>query len=110
MEITHSWASNAKQCLYTKMLFRLHVWKFESSLRWSIYVRSIYEDGRIDVKLVASKTKVAPLKKQSIPRLQLLGATILVRLAKTVENALPQKLETVFWVDSMTVLCWNLKP
>ena len=84
----------------------------EKAYAASIYVRSIYEDGRIDVKLVASKTKVAPLKKQSIPRLQLLGATILVRLAKTVQNALPQKLETVFWVDSMTVLCWirNLKP
>ena len=52
------------------------------------------------------------MKKQSIPRLELLGATILVRLAKTVQNASPQKLETVFWVDSMTVLCWirNLKP
>ena len=86
----------------------------EKAYAASIYVRSIYEDGRIDVKLVASKTKVAPLKKQSIPRLEieLLGATILVRLAKTVQNALPQKLETVFWVDSMTVLCWirNLKP
>ena len=31
MEITHSWASNAQQCLYTKMLFRLHVWQFASS-------------------------------------------------------------------------------
>ena len=58
----------------------------EKAYAASIYVRSIYEDGRIDVKLVASKTKVAPLKKQSIPRLEieLLGATILVRLAKTV--------------------------
>ena len=65
-----------------------------------------------DVKLFESKTKVATLKKQSIPRLELLGATILVRLAKTVQNALPQKLETVFLVDSMTVLCWimNFKP
>jgi len=50
-------------------------------------------------------TKVEPLKKQSIPRLELLDATILVRLAKTVENALPQKLETVFLVDSVTILC-----
>ena len=58
-----------------------------------------------DVKLVESMTKVEPLKKQSIPRLELLDATILVRLAKTVENALPQKLETVFLVDSVTILC-----
>ncbi|XP_067023076.1 uncharacterized protein [Acropora muricata] len=84
----------------------------EKAYAASIYVCSIYEDGRIDVKLVASKTKVAPLKKQSIPRLELLGATILVRLAKTTQNALPQKLKTLFWVDSITVLCWikNLKP
>ena len=77
-----------------------------------IYLRSIYEDGCIDVNLVASKTKVATLEKQSIPRLELLGATILVRLVKAVQNALPQKLEPVFSVDSMTVLCWlrNVKP
>ena len=62
--------------------------------------------------MIASKTKVAPLKTQSILRLELVGATILVRVAKTVENALPQKLKTVFWVDSMTALCWikNNKP
>ena len=77
-----------------------------------VYLRSIYEDGRIDVNLVASKTKVAPLKKQSIPRHELLGATILVRLAKALQKALPHKLEPVYWVDSMTVLYWikNVKP
>lgn len=64
------------------------------------------EDGRVDVNLIASKTKVAPLKKQSIPRLELLGATILVRLTKTVQSALPRSLEAVYWVDSMTVLHW----
>ena len=31
MKITHSWASNTQQCLYTKMLFRLHVWQFKIS-------------------------------------------------------------------------------
>ena len=59
----------------------------EKAYAASIYVRSIYEDGRIDAKLTALKTKVVPLKKKSIPRLELLGATILVRLAKTVQNA-----------------------
>ena len=62
------------------------------------------------MKLVALKMKISPLKKQSIARLGLLGATIFVRLPKTVQNELPQKLETVFWVDSMTVLRWNFKP
>ena len=65
-----------------------------------IYLGSIYKDGRVDVTLVASDTKVALSKKQC--RLDSLGARI---LATAVDNALPQKLEPMFWVDSMTVLC-----
>ena len=103
MEITHFWASNTQQCLYTTMLFRLHVWQFEISwtsvFLWhfrkayaaSTFVRSIYKDGRINVKLVALKMKISLLKKQSIARLGLLGATIFVRLAKTEQNELPRK-------------------
>jgi hypothetical protein len=34
-----------------------------------VYMRSVYEDGHIDVRLISSKTKVAPIKQQSIPRL-----------------------------------------
>ena len=51
-----------------------------------VYIRSVYEDGHIDVRLISSKTKVAPIKQQSIPRLELLGATILVRLVNTVKH------------------------
>ena len=42
-----------------------------------LYLRTLYSDGSVSVRLVASKTKVAPLKKQTIPRLELLGALIL---------------------------------
>jgi hypothetical protein len=54
----------------------------------AVYIRSSYSDGHIDVNLVTAKTRVAPLQKQSIPRLELLGANILVRLAANVNNAL----------------------
>ena len=48
-----------------------------------VYLRSVYEDGTVVSRLVASKTRVSPVKKQSIPRLELLGSLILARLVDT---------------------------
>ena len=47
----------------------------------------MYEAGDVDVRLIASKTKAVPLNKQSIPRLELMGAYILSKLVDTVSNA-----------------------
>ena len=79
----------------------------ERAFAAAVYLRVIYEDGDVSAKLVASKTKVAPIKKQTIPRLELLGATILARLINTITQSLPQVIESTFqWVDSMATLCW----
>ena len=40
----------------------------EQAIAAVAYLRTVYEAGDLDVRLIASKTKVAPLKKQSIPR------------------------------------------
>ena len=40
----------------------------EQAIAAVVYLRTVYEAGDVDVRLIASKTKVAPLKKQSIPR------------------------------------------
>ena len=45
-----------------------------------VYLRSEHANGDIEVNLVASKSRVAPMKRQSIPLLELLGAC-LVRVA-----------------------------
>ena len=62
------------------------------------------------VKFVASKTRVAPLSSQTIPRLELLGAVILVRLVTAVEGALKCEVpikKITCWSDSEEVaLCW----
>ena len=63
----------------------------------------------IYVKLLCTKTRVAPLKSLSIPRLELMSARILVTLMDTVKNALSSqvKIDSVkFWLDSKTALFW----
>ena len=53
-----------------------------------VYTRTVYTNGRIDNKLLASKKKVAPVKKQTIPRLELIGATLLARLVNSLLTTL----------------------
>ena len=96
------------------MKIQLHGFSDASKIAYAavIYMRSLYESGNIEVRLVASKSKVAPLKGQTIPRLELLGANILARLIATVQGCLfednynNQEVEIINWTDSMTVLCW----
>ena len=55
---------------------------------------------------MASKTKVAPVKKQTIPRLELIGATLLARLVNSLLTTHEWNVEIFYWVDSMTTLHW----
>lgn len=59
--------------------------------------------------MIASKTRVAPLKQQTIPRLELLAALILARLAARIKTTLEQCLVVSLfrcWTDSKNVLYW----
>ena len=70
-----------------------------------VYIRNTYSDGRIEVKLVASKSRVAPIKAQTIARLELLGELILARLVNKLKS-IGAEYTTVLWSDSTTALCW----
>ena len=75
------------------------------------YARYQYKDGTISTSLVASKTRVAPLSATSVPRLELMGAVLGLRLALSIAKVLKidQSLLT-FWSDSMNVLWWIRRP
>ena len=79
-----------------------------------IYLCTVYTDSSVELCLVGSKTRIAPIKGQTIPRLELLGAVILARLMDSVHTALKSQLldRLFYWTDSYTVLCWihNQKP
>ena len=63
----------------------------------------------IRVNFLYAKTKVAPLKKLSIPRLELLGCVLLSKVLKDVLVALKGRvfIDSVYcWSDSEVALCW----
>ncbi|XP_048261980.1 uncharacterized protein LOC125385143 [Bombus terrestris] len=77
-----------------------------------VYLRTIAPDGHVWTRLLTARSKVAPLKSQTIPRLELSGALLFASLATTVLQALPSNISrTVYWTDSTIVLHWiNTSP
>ena len=67
-----------------------------------IYLRSVYVNRAVEVTSF----------KQSIPRLELLGAVILSRLMRNVISSLSKPISTFYWTDSMAILHWirTIKP
>ncbi|XP_055603942.1 uncharacterized protein LOC129752177 [Uranotaenia lowii] len=75
-----------------------------------LYVRSVSENEEIEVRLICSKSRVAPLKPMTIPRLELCGALLLAQLTKKVKEALNIKFDSItLWSDSQIVLSWLKK-
>lgn len=72
-----------------------------------LYIRTIQTFADAKVTLLVAKSKVAPLKKQTIPRLELAAAVLLSRLLARVRDILGlQHVSAHLWVDSSVSLAW----
>jgi len=72
-----------------------------------VYVRSRDSNGKWHSRLLCAKTRVAPLKGATIPRLELNGALLLAELVNKVAESWMVSVHTFrLWTDSMIVLSW----
>ena len=103
------------RCLYDKSeedIFncQLHGFGDTSSKAYCAVVYLVYQTNKgVEARLLCAKTRVAPLKELTIPRLELLSARILAVLMETVYKALQQHIEIEcmkYWLGSKMALHW----
>ncbi|VEN55472.1 unnamed protein product [Callosobruchus maculatus] len=80
----------------------------EKSYAAVVYLRQVSTENSISVHLVCAKTRVAPLKRLSIPRLELCAALLAAELIDCVSHIMvTQKIDNVCaWTDSKVVVTW----
>ncbi|XP_065088587.1 uncharacterized protein LOC135710066 [Ochlerotatus camptorhynchus] len=79
----------------------------ESAYGAFTYARCVDSTGKIRVELLACKSRVAPLKKISLPRLELCAADVAAKLHSRIVEALQISItSSLFWSDSTVTLQW----
>jgi hypothetical protein len=76
-----------------------------------VYLRSTDVQRKITTRLLCSKLREAPLKRLSLPRLELCAGILLADMHEASTRALKIIFNKVkFWTDSMIVLAWLKSP
>jgi hypothetical protein len=85
----------------------LHMFSDASEFAYAaaVYIRIYDEKGNSKCSLVIGKSRLAPIKSMSIPRLELAAAVVAVKLYQLVSQELDLNVDArYFWTDSMIVL------
>ncbi len=99
-----------RHCTISNSTHQLHTFTDASQNAYSavVFLRSEHE-GEIRIQLIQSKSRVSPLAKATIPRLELMGCLIGSRLAQHSTDAMElQDLEKYYWSDSKKCTMGNI--
>ncbi|UYV60560.1 hypothetical protein LAZ67_1001526, partial [Cordylochernes scorpioides] len=71
------------------------------------YLRTVSLDGQVHISMLAAKTRVAPCKSLTLPRLELCAALLLSQLYRSVVDSLKIDIGRAYlWSDSQISLSW----
>ena len=71
------------------------------------YLRTTDSDGRVDCSLLYASAKLTPVRPLTVPRLELIGANLAVKIDSMLRAELHVELgESTFWCDSAIVLSY----
>ena len=73
----------------------------------AVYLRVVPEDGRASTSLVMSKTRMAPVRKITFLRLELMAAVITARLCTYVKDEIDCPISRIVcWTENSSTLHW----
>lgn len=87
----------------------LHVFSDASEVAYgaAAYLQAQTAEGEPITRLVMSKSRVAPIKRLTLPSLELMGALIAARMGNNLPQALNMQSSQIrMWTDSMILLQW----
>lgn len=85
----------------------------ESGFAAVVYLKCLNSDDDVTTRLIMSKTRVAPLKRVTLPRLELCAAHLLAQLMSYCASILDEASDhskTFLWCDSSVALTWLQTP
>ena len=83
----------------------------EKAMAAAVFIRTVDDNKKSKTALLAAKTKLVPIRKTSIPKLELCATVLLSKLIDSVKRALQLDVATVkCYTDSSIVMTWLSSP
>ena len=104
-----------KRCISVQNALRFELHGFcdasEKAYGACIYLRSTDSQEKHHVSLICSKSRIAPMKQITLPKLELCAATLLISLYQSTFQSLKMQINhSYFWSDSTITLHWINTP